>query len=305
LEGLEDDDDYVPEDQARLVEVRPASSNHRSVRSSRLVHQGDSFNAEEVSKTLQSTRPTHHQPLKRAQLTADPANQAKSNARPLKRGSNKEDAPIRKGAKTIKKLSKPEPKPDPLSRYRHLLNHDKSDRVVCLPILYHDPQARTKLAFNAWQLLRLYDLSLRPWHCFESTEQIISFSNESTEYGVTGSCLFRPVSHMRRTVCFSRTSELCGQVHFHKKHLQSTWAMILGCGQLAEADWIDLVHSGAGLKNRALDEDWEVGHLCRNETYIKSSHERAKITKSSPQHAECRHLLGHEKQDRVVCLPLT
>jgi hypothetical protein len=160
LEGLEDNGDYVPEDQARLVGVRPDSSNHRSVRSSCLVHQGDSFNEEEVSKTLQSTRPTHYRPLKRAQLTADPAKQAKFNARPLKRGSNREDAPIRKGAKTIKKLLQPEPKPDPLSRYRHLLNYDKSDRVVCLPVLYHDPQARTKLAFNAWQLLRLYDLSL-------------------------------------------------------------------------------------------------------------------------------------------------
>jgi hypothetical protein len=44
------------------------------------------------------------------------------------------------------------------------------------------------------------------------------------------------------------------------------------------------------------------------ESHLPSAHsQRVKITTPSPQlaHYEYEHLLGHEKQDIVVCLPLT
>jgi hypothetical protein len=58
-------------------------------------------------------------------------------------------APISKAAKTIKKPAPPEPEPDPLAKYQHVLDHEKTIRVICLPLAYHDAQTRTKLALDA------------------------------------------------------------------------------------------------------------------------------------------------------------
>jgi hypothetical protein len=105
------------------------------------------------------------------------------------------------------------------------------------------------MTLEGWVIRRLYNPSLRLWHCFGTSEKHINTSNPGIKLSGATPCLFRSNNQLRTTPAYTCNTGVYGPEHQHRETIQNTWLILMGCGVISKDEWAALIHNGAKIRD--------------------------------------------------------